>query len=157
MDLDVYERSIGLAPLESVARITVLLVKTIRSSTIGEKDHHLVDGLRVLTEVILKEGLISVNSHRGRESREAYPECIRVLKMGLRVPLLGVDEVGEFGGVTNEENGGVVEDPIPVTFFGSELKGKATRITSGVGRARFTTNGGETGSDTDFLANALEE
>lgn len=53
MDLDVDERSVILAPLEGVARVTVLLVETIGGSTIGEEDHHLVNRLRVLTEVVL--------------------------------------------------------------------------------------------------------
>jgi hypothetical protein len=68
-----------------------------------------------------------------------------------------VDKVGELGGVTNEEDGSVVEHPIPVTFLGLELESEPTRVTSGIGRAGFTTDGGDTGSDVNLLANALEE
>ena len=52
--------------------------------------------------------------------------------MSLRVTLLGVDEVREFGGVPDEEDGGVVEDPIPVAFLGLELDSESSRVTSSV-------------------------
>lgn len=61
MDLNVDERSISLAPLEGVAGVTVLLEETIGSSAIGEQDHHLVDRLRVLTEVVLHDKTIRIN------------------------------------------------------------------------------------------------
>ena len=77
--------------------------------------------------------------------------------MRLRVPLLCVNEVGELGRVTDEEDGGVVEDPIPVTFIGSELDGEAAGVASGVGRARFTTDGRETGCCADFLAHRCQK
>ena len=41
--------------------------------------------------------------------------------MRLRVTLLRVDEVGELGGVTNEEHGSVVEDPVEVALLGLDL------------------------------------
>jgi hypothetical protein len=41
--------------------------------------------------------------------------------MGLRVPLLGVDEVREFGRIADEEDGGVVEYPVEVTFICGEV------------------------------------
>ena len=77
--------------------------------------------------------------------------------MSLRVPLLSVDEVGELGGITNKENGSIIEHPIPITFLSPELDSKTTRVTSSVSRTRFATDGGETGSDADFLAYALEQ
>lgn len=77
--------------------------------------------------------------------------------MGLRVPLLGVDEMRELGRVTDEEDGSVVEDPIPVTFLGPELDSKTARVTSSIGRAGFTADGGETSSNANLLANTLEE
>lgn len=88
---------------------------------------------------------------------QTYPEGIRVLEMGLGVPLLSVDEVGEFGRVTDEEDGSVVEHPIPITFLSPELESEPTRVTSGIGRAGFTTDGGDTSSDANLLADALEE
>lgn len=75
--------------------------------------------------------------------------------MGLRIPLLSVDEVRELGRITNEEDRSVVEDPIPVTFVSPEFEGETTRVTSGIGRARFTTDSGETSSDANLLADIL--
>lgn len=77
--------------------------------------------------------------------------------MGLRVPLLGVNEVGELGRITDEEDGGVVEDPIPVTLISSELDGEATGVASGVGRARFTTDGRETDCCADFRSHRSQQ
>jgi hypothetical protein len=112
VDLDIYEGAVVLAPLEGVTGISMLLEVTIRSSTIREKNHHLVDGLGVLRQVI--------------------PEHIRILQMGLGIPLLGMDEVRELGRVTDEEDGSVVEDPIPVTFLGPQFEREPARVAGGV-------------------------
>ena len=93
----------------------------------------------------------------GSKKRPNYPEHVRVLQMRLRVPLLCVNEVGELGRVTDEEDGGVIEDPIPVTFISSELDGEATGVASGVGRARFTTDGRETDCSADFLSHRSQQ
>jgi len=77
--------------------------------------------------------------------------------VSLRVSLLGVNEVGELGRVTNEENGSIIEYPIPVTFISPELESETTRVTSSISRTRFSTNGGETSCDADFLAYTLKE
>jgi hypothetical protein len=55
MHLGVYKGSIRLAPFVSMAGITVHLVVTVGSSTVGEEDHHLVDRFWVLAEVVLKQ------------------------------------------------------------------------------------------------------
>lgn len=77
--------------------------------------------------------------------------------MRLWVSLLGVDEVGEFGGVSNKEHRCVVEDPVKIAFIGPHLNGETSRITSGVGGARFAANGGEAHGCTDLLSNGCEE
>ena len=43
----------------------------------------------------------------------------------MRVTLLGVDKNGEVCRVTEEEDGRVVEYPIPVAFLGIELDGES--------------------------------
>ena len=48
--------------------------------------------------------------------------------MSGRVTLLGVDEVGELGRVTQEENGRIIRDHVPVTLLCSEFD----RETAGV-------------------------
>lgn len=77
--------------------------------------------------------------------------------MSLRVSLLSVDEVRELGRVSDEENGSIIEYPIPVTFISPELESETTRVTSSISRTRFSTNGGETSCDADLLAYTLEE
>lgn len=68
-----------------------------------------------------------------------------------------MDEVGELGGVPQEEDRGVVEDPIPVTLLGAKLHGKSTRITSSVGRTRLATDSGESNGGLDLVANLAKE
>ena len=55
MDLDINEASIVLEPLESVPRVTVLLVESVRCSTVREENHQLMNRLRVLGEIVLKD------------------------------------------------------------------------------------------------------
>lgn len=62
-----------------------------------------------------------------------YPEHIGVLEMGLGIPLLSVDEVRELGRVSDEEDGSVVEHPIPVALVGPQLNREATGVASSVG------------------------
>ena len=45
-----------------------------------------------------------------------YPEHVRIFQVSLRMSLLGVNEVRELGRVTDEEDGGVIEHPVPVTL-----------------------------------------
>lgn len=77
--------------------------------------------------------------------------------MSLGVTLLGVDKVGEFGGVSDEEDGSVVEHPVKVALFSSDLDGKATGITSGIRGSSFTTDSGESSGSTVPLADLGEE
>ena len=76
--------------------------------------------------------------------------------MRLGVPLLGVDKVGELGWVTQEENGSVVEHPVPVAVFRTKLDGKSARIACRVGRAALTSDCGDARSDLAFVSNFLE-
>ena len=77
--------------------------------------------------------------------------------MGLGVALLGVDEVREFGGVADEEHGGVVEHPVPVALIRAQLERKTTGVARGIGGTGLTTDGGEARGDTNFLADLLEQ
>ena len=58
-----------------------------------------------------------------------------------RVPFYGMDEVGEFDGVLDEENRDVVADQVPVALFSVKLDGKPAYITRGVYRTRAACNG----------------
>jgi len=65
---------------------------------------------------------------------ETHPEHVRIFQMGLRIALLGMDKVREFGGITKEEDGSVVEDPVKIAFIGADLDGKPTGIAGSVRR-----------------------
>jgi hypothetical protein len=132
MDLGIDERTVLFDEFISVARVAMLMVITIRGSTIGKEDHDLVDRLGVLREVI--------------------PEHVCILQVGLRVPLLGVDEVGELGRVPNEEHRGVVEDPVKVALARLQLNGKSTGVTGGIRRAILAAHGGETNGCANLFA-----
>jgi len=71
--LDILEATIFSNQLESVRRVTVEVTVTIRSTTVGEEDGDLVNGFR--------------------NKRQEIPEGIGITTVGLRVSLLGVDEV----------------------------------------------------------------
>ena len=87
----------------------------------------------------------------------AYPEHVSIFQVSLGVPLLSVNEVGELGRISNEENWGVVEDPIPISFVCPQLDRKATGIASGVSRSRFASHGGEANSGADLFANRTQQ
>jgi hypothetical protein len=133
----------------------VLVVVTVRRSTIGEENHDLMNRLWVLGEIVLNEQL----SKRSANTRQKWtnPEHVGILEMGLRVPLLRVNEVRELGRVAKEEDRGIVEDPVPVSFLCSKLDREATGIPSTICRATLASNSGETNGGANLLANLLEE
>jgi len=51
-----------------------------------------------------------------RETVDTYPEHVSIFQVSLRMSLLSVDEVRKFGRVTDEEDGCVIEHPVPVTL-----------------------------------------
>ena len=60
--------------------------------------------------------------------------------MSLRISLLGVNEVREFSRVTDEEDGGVIEDPVQVTLLSLQLDSKSTGVPSSIGGTVLTSN-----------------
>ena len=61
--------------------------------------------------------------------------------------LCGVDQIGKFDGVLDEEDGDVVADQIPVAFLGVELDGEAADIAGDIGGALVAGDGGEAHED----------
>jgi hypothetical protein len=53
MDLGVDKRTVILRKLENMSRITMLMVVTVRCSAVREENHDLMDGFRVLRQVVL--------------------------------------------------------------------------------------------------------
>jgi len=136
VDLNVVEGAVRLDPLVGVAGVAVHVAVRVRGATVAEEMHDLVSGLLVGGQVV--------------------PEHCRILQVGLWVSLLGVDEEGELGRVTEEEDGRVVKHPVPVALLGVELEGETTRVAGAVSRALLTTDGGEAGNHLGLLAHAPE-
>jgi len=59
-----------------------------------------------------------------RTQSPEIPNCSGVLQVGPWVFLLGVDEIREFDGVTNEEDRSVVSGHVPVALLSVKLNGK---------------------------------
>lgn len=108
----------------------------VGGTTVTEEVHHLVDGLLVRREVV--------------------PEHGGIFKVGLRVALLGVDEDGELGGIAQEEDGSVVENPVPVTLLCVKLHGKPTRIPGTVWGTLLATNSREPREHLGLLTHSFE-
>lgn len=136
VDLDVVESAVGLDPLVGVTGVAVHMAVGVRGTTVTEEVHELVNRLLVGGEVV--------------------PEHSGILQVGLGVALLSVDEDGELGGITDEENRRVIEDPVPVALLCVELEGETPGVACTVRRALFTTNGRETSEHLGLFANALE-
>ena len=124
--VDEFHRVAGVAMHETVA---------IRNATVAHEDHDLMDRLRVLGKVV--------------------PERSRIIGMSQvrrRISLLGVDEVRELGGVSQEEDRSVVCHMIPIALLSSELDGKASGVSSAVVGSRFATHGRKPNSDRTLLS-----
>jgi len=95
-------------PLVSVRTIAIHMTVAIGCSSVREKDHHLMEGLR-------------------REGPE-IPCHLLLLYTSLRISLLAMDEIWEFDWISDEEHRSVVSNHIIITFFGVEFYREATRV-----------------------------
>lgn len=137
VELDVEDLTLGVDPTEGVTAVSVHVAVSVRGTTIGEEDADLVSTLGGQTPEI--------------------PGHVAVLAVGLGVSLLGVDEVRELDGVSNEEDGGVVSNHVPVALLSVELDGKTSGVSLSVGRSLFSSDGGETYGDGSSLSDGVEE
>src|ERR1035437_4459656 len=78
--------------------------------------------------------------HGFRRERDEIPECVmrgcRLRKAAVGFHFYGMDEVGEFDGILDEENRDVVADQVPVAFLRVKLDGKSAYVTRGIYRTR---------------------
>ena len=65
MHLGVNEGAVILEPFESVAGVAVHVMIAIRSATIREQDHNLMNGLWVLRKIVLKTQISILVSQQG--------------------------------------------------------------------------------------------
>jgi len=59
------------------------------------------------------------------------------------IPLLGMNEAGEEDWVTDEENGRIVADQIPIALLRVIFHGKSPWVANSVGTARFAGHSGK--------------
>ena len=130
-------RAARVVPLERMAAVAVHVAVASRRAAVGEEDRDLVDGLR--------------------RERQEIPEHVRVRRVGRRVALLGMDEVGELQRIADEEDRRVVAGHVVIALFGVELDREAARVARGVGGALFAADSGEPGEHFGLLARPREE
>lgn len=126
--------------LDSVTEVAVHETIAIGDASVAHQNHDLMDGLGVLGEVVPEGGTI-----------------IGMGEMSGRIALLGVDEMGKLGWVSEEEDRGVVGDDIPITLGGSHLDREASWIAGEIGGAGFATDGRKTNGDGTFLVLGAED
>jgi len=61
----------------------------------------------------------------------------------MRLRFHGVDKVRELDGILDEEDGNIVSNDVPVSFFGVELQCKPTDVSNSVCGTSGTLNGGD--------------
>ena len=89
--------------------------------------------------------------------RPEVPLHVVITQVGLGVALLGVDEVGELVGISDEEHGRVVAHEVPVALIGVELECEPAHITLGIGRPALAGDGRETQEAFGLLADFGKE
>src|SRR5659263_665085 len=83
--------------------------------------------------------------HGFRRERNEIPECVvrgcRLRKAAVGFHFYGMNEIGKFDGILDEENRDVVADQVPVAFFSIKLDGKSAYVSRGIYRTCTTCDG----------------
>lgn len=137
VELDPEGFSLLVDPSEGVASVAIHVPESIGGSSVAEEHGDLVSAF-------------------WNETQEV-PKHVSVLEVGLRIPLLSVDEIWEFWGVSDEEDGSVVSSHVVIALFGVELDGKSTWVSFRVGRAFLSSHSGETSEHGSPLPHLVEE
>ena len=137
VELAPHPLAVGVDEAVGVAAVAVEVTVRSRQAAVREQDRHLVQGFRA--------------------QRPEIPLHVQVAQVGLRVALLGVDELGELVGVADEEHRGVVAHHVPVALLGVELQGKAAHVALRVRGAALAGHGGEAQKRLGLLAHLGEK
>src|ERR1035441_1186381 len=83
--------------------------------------------------------------HGFRRERNEVPEGVvrggRLRKAAVGLHFYGMDEIGKFDGILDEENRDVVADQVPVALLSVKLDGKSAYVTWGIYRTRAACDG----------------
>lgn len=115
---------------ESVAGVSVHEAVTVRDAAVTHENHHLVDRLGVIREVIPEHCRAGQRLARSAENRIARYILVGTSQVRGRVTLLSVNEMRELGRITQEEHWGVICNHIPVALLCAELDRESPRVTS---------------------------
>ena len=135
--LDVNWFSLIVDHFEGMGSIPVHVPVAIGCSSVGEQERNLMGGFRPQCNEI--------------------PEHVWIFQVSRRVPLLGVDKTWKQNWVTEEENGRVVSNQIPVAFLCVMFDSESPGITSRVGRSGFATHCTKSDSEWSLLADLLKD
>ena len=117
MKLHKMRLALGIHQPEGVDAEALHEAEGARDSTVGHLPHDHMHGFR----------------RQGYEIPEVVVRALRLWKTAVGGGLHGMDQVGKFDRVLNEEHRDIVTDKIPVAFLGIKLRRKATHIASQVG------------------------
>lgn len=136
VDLDVFEASVRLRELVGMTRVTVHMSIRVWCTPVTKENHNLMNGFLELAQIVPKHA------------------CI--LQIGLRIPLLGVNKERKLGGIPEEEDGRIVEYPVPISVFGVEFERKSSRIPRAIWRTLLSTDRREACNALRLLADFAE-
>lgn len=119
--------------------------------------HHVQIDLGKTTMRFLNDESASNLVHRFRDKAEEVPDCICIFQVCLWVTLLRMNKIRKLQSVSNEEYRGVIANHIPDSFFGVELQGKSTRISSSICRPYLSTHSRKSCKNRGFLAHLVQE
>lgn len=88
---------------------------------------------------------------------EIIPKHVRIFQIRLRIPLLRMNQQRKQRWVPNEEDGRVVEHPVPIPFFSEEFDAETAGVARCVCGTLFAAYGREAGYERCFLANVGED
>jgi hypothetical protein len=137
MVFNVVDLALGVNPFESMRRISIHKPIPVWSSSVGEKNSDLMQGLwGVLPEI---------------------KDHIWIGQVGSWVPLLGVDEIWELNGIIDEEDWSVISYHVVVAFLGVELDGESSWVPHSIRSASLTSDSGEPKEQWSLLSNLVQK
>lgn len=77
--------------------------------------------------------------------------------MGVNGANLSMNEMWEFGRISDEEDGRIVEDPVKIPLVCLQFDREPTRITGGIRGPRFTADSGKADGCADLLAHRFKQ
>src|SRR5258708_3283766 len=94
---------------------------------------------------------------RFRRKTPEIPSGGVIPHIGLRIPFLGVDEIGEFERITDEKDRRIISDQVPISFFSIEFESEPADISFRIRRAPLTSHNRETQKSWDLLADSVKD